>query len=208
MSNEEVKNELKAEAAEVKVCEAKAEEEQQKAAKKDEKGIDWKAKCQELEKENEKLIAEAERTEKTLKDTAEEAARARADYYNLRTRVERDHERDVKLAAEKSVSELLPVFENLERIGASMKDKEDNLCKGIAMVTKQFFSAMEKLGLELIPTDGKFDPSVHEAVSLEPVDEKEKDGTIIGALRKGYKLAGRVIRAPQVRVAKYEKEKK
>ena len=60
-----------------------------------------------------------------------------------------------------------------------------------------------RLGLEFIPTDGAFDPAVHEAVSMEPVEEEELDGHIIGALCRGYKLAGRVIKAPQVRVGKY-----
>ena len=66
--------------------------------------------------------------------------------------------------------------------------------------------AMSHLGLEQISTDGQFDPSIHEAVSMEPVDDEAKDGHIIGALRKGYKLAGRVIRAAQVRVGRYDKK--
>ncbi len=63
--------------------------------------------------------------------------------------------------------------------------------------------ALENLGLEKVETDGTFDPSVHEAVSIEPVDDISKDNCIIGTLRKGYKLAGRIIRAPQVRVGKH-----
>jgi len=70
-------------------------------------------------------------------------------------------------------------------------------------VTKQFYKALENLGLERIDTEGEFDPSVHEAVSIEPVEDASKDNCIIGTLRKGYRLAGRIIRAPQVRVGKY-----
>ena len=66
------------------------------------------------------------------------------------------------------------------------------------MVIKQFSDAMYGMGLEMIPTEGQFDPSVHEAISLEPVKEESKDGHIIETLRKGYKLAGRVMRAAQV----------
>jgi len=150
-----------------------------------------------------KLTETIEEMKREIKSLTEEAARARADYYNLRTRVERDREKNCKLAAERSVEELLPVFENLERVCCAVEDEESNLYKGIMMVTKQFYKALENLGLESIETEGDFDPSVHEAVSMEPVDDESRDGCIIGTLRKGYKLAGRIIRAPQVRVGKY-----
>ena len=155
------------------------------------------------ENNNEELLKMTEDMKKEIKSLTEEAARARADYYNLRTRVERDRERNCKLAAEKSIEELLPVFENLERICCAIEDEESNLYKGMVMITKQFYKALENLGLEYIETEGTFDPSVHEAVSMEPLGDKSKDGCIIGTLRKGYKLAGRIIRAPQVRVGKY-----
>ena len=155
------------------------------------------------ESNNEELLKMTEDMKKEIKSLTEEAARARADYYNLRTRVERDRERNCKLAAEKSIEELLPVFENLERICCAIEDEESNLYKGMVMITKQFYKALENLGLEYIETEGAFDPSVHEAVSMEPLGDKSKDGCIIGTLRKGYKLAGRIIRAPQVRVGKY-----
>jgi len=155
------------------------------------------------ESNNEELLKMTEDMKNEIKLLTEEAARARADYYNLRTRVERDRERNCKLAAEKSIEELLPVFENLERICCAIEDEESNLYKGMVMITKQFYKALENLGLEYIETEGAFDPSVHEAVSMEPLGDKSKDGCIIGTLRKGYKLAGRIIRAPQVRVGKY-----
>ena len=150
-----------------------------------------------------KIQTELDKAKEDIKALTEDAARARADYYNFRTRVERDRERDRKLAAEKAIGDLLPVYENLERLAGAIEDKESSLGKGMAMITKQFLTALQTLGLEPIDTDGKFDPALHEAVSMEPVDDEKKDGFIIGALRKGYRLAGRVIRAPQVRVGKY-----
>ncbi|NLD05562.1 MAG: nucleotide exchange factor GrpE [Synergistaceae bacterium] len=157
------------------------------------------------ENDQEKLLEIIEKMKKEIKTLTEEAARARADYYNLRTRVERDREKNCKFAAERSIEELLPVFENLERVchACAVEDEDSNLYKGMSMITKQFYKALENLGLEKVETDGAFDPSVHEAVSIEPVDDISKDNCIIGTLRKGYKLAGRIIRAPQVRVGKH-----
>jgi len=164
---------------------------------------DIKAERDLLQEESEKARNEIKELKIQIKDLTEEAARARADYYNFRTRVERDRERDKKLASEKFVEKLLPVFENIERICGAVEDKDGCLYKGMAMVIKQFAEAMDSMGLEMIPTEGKFDPSVHEAISLEPVKDETKDGHIIETLRKGYKLAGRVMRAAQVRVGKY-----
>ena len=153
--------------------------------------------------DQENLLEIIEKMKQDIKTLTEDAARARADYYNLRTRVERDREKNCRLAAERSIEELLPVFENLERVCCAIDDEESNLYKGMTMVTKQFYKALENLGLERIETEGEFDPSVHEAVSIEPVEDASKDNCIIGTLRKGYRLAGRIIRAPQVRVGKH-----
>lgn len=145
----------------------------------------------------------SEKQQEEIRMLKEEVARGRADYFNLRTRNERDRESNAKLAAEQAVKEMIPVFENLERIAAAVDDQESSLAKGMNMVIKQFSDGLVKLGLEFIPVEGEFDPAMHEAVTMEPVDDESKDGHIIGALCRGYKLAGRVLKAPQVRVGKY-----
>lgn len=146
-------------------------------------------------------IAKLKDENKRLKD---DAARARADYFNLRNRVVRDREMNAKLASEQAVRSMLPIFENLERIAAAVEDKNSSLAKGMSMVIKQFSAGLEGLGLEFINAEGKFDPKIHEAISMEPVDDESKDGHILGAVSRGYKLAGRVLKAPQVRVGKYQ----
>ncbi|MDO5114841.1 MAG: nucleotide exchange factor GrpE [Synergistaceae bacterium] len=149
------------------------------------------------------LTEETERQREEIKKLKEEVARSRADYFNLRTRMERDRESNAKLAAEQAINEMLPVLENLERIAAAVKEPESSLAKGMEMVIKQFSDGLCRLGLEFIPVEGKFDPALHEAVSMEAIDDESKDGHIIGALCRGYKLAGRVLKAPQVRVGRY-----
>ncbi len=149
------------------------------------------------------LKEESEKQQEEIRKLKEEVARGRADYFNLRQRIERDRESNAKLAAEQAIKEMIPVFENLERIAAAVTDQESSLAKGMTMVIRQFSEGLTKLGLEFIPVEGAFDPTVHEAVTMEPVEDAAKDGHIIGALSRGYKLAGRVLKAPQVRVGKY-----
>lgn len=142
-----------------------------------------------LKQENEKL--------------REDVMRAKADYFNLRTRTEKQRETNAILAAESAVNAMLPVFENLERITDALQDKEEALAKGITMVQKQFADALQSMGLEFIDASGDFDPALHEAILMEPVEDEAMDGKIVGAISRGYKLGGRVLRASKVRVGKF-----
>ena len=55
-------------------------------------------------------------------------------------------------------------------------------------------------GVEPVPTQGEFDPNMHEAISSEPNDEVES-GHIIETLRGGYTHKGQTLRPALVRVA-------
>lgn len=154
-------------------------------------------------------LEEAEARLRELTDAAaqaaefkEEAARAKADFYNYRTRIERDRARDRVLAAESTVDALLPVLDNLDRTLEAVTDKDSPLCKGVAMVQRQFLSALQSLGLQVIAADGDFDPAQHEALMTVDVDDAAQDGKIQEVLHKGYKLGEKVLRAAQVKVGK------
>lgn len=155
--------------------------------------------------------SEAERLQKDLEartreaeEYREEAARAKADFYNYRTRVERDRARDRILAAEGTVDALLPVLDNLDRSLTAVTDKDSALYKGVAMVQKQFFAALQTLGLQPIDTNGAFDPAQHEAVMVVAVDDAGQDGKILEELHRGYMLGDKVLRAAQVKVGRKE----
>lgn len=145
-----------------------------------------------------KRLDEAERLMAEYRD---EAARAKADFYNYRTRVERDRARDRTLAAEQAVDALLPVMDNLERALKAVEDKASPLFKGVEMVQRQFFSTLQGLGLAVIDCDGPFDPSFHDAVAVVEVED-DRDGTIVEELHRGYMLGDKVLRAAQVRVGR------
>lgn len=147
-------------------------------------------------------VAELEAQVAELDEHKNDAARARADFYNYRTRVERDRARDRVLAAEGACDVLLPVLDNLDRTLEAVDDKGSALCKGVAMVQRQFFQALQNLGLRSIETEGAFDPKEHEAVMTVDVDDEAEDGKILEVLHRGYKLGEKVLRAAQVKVGK------
>lgn len=147
----------------------------------------------------EKKITELQEEVSQYKD---EAQRAKADFYNYRTRVEKDRSRDRVLAAERAVDSLLPVLDNLDRTLQAVPDKDSALFKGVAMVQRQFFGAMQALGLQVIDASGAFDPAVHEAMMVVDVTDEGEDGMVLEELHRGYKLGDKVLRAAQVRVGK------
>jgi molecular chaperone GrpE len=154
----------------------------------------------------ESLKSKLDAAQKEASQFRDEAARAKADFYNYRTRIERERGRDRILAAEGAVLDLLPVLDNLERALDAESDKESSMYKGIAMVKKQFFAVLQNMGLKLIDTSGAFDPSVHEAVMMADVESEDADGMVMEALDRGYMLGERVLRAAKVKVGRKKSE--
>jgi molecular chaperone GrpE len=126
--------------------------------------------------------------------------RVAAEFENYRKRVARDQESLVARAHERLVKELLPVLDDLERaLEAAEAHEEAKLEDGVRLVHRSLAAALSKEGLDEIPTEGAFDPHVHEALLSQPSDAEE--GTVIEVLQKGYRLGDRVLRPARVVVA-------
>jgi len=123
--------------------------------------------------------------------------RLQAEFDNYRKRAARDQQSLVARAHERLVKELLPVLDDLERaLEAAEAHEEAKLEEGVALVTRSFADVLRKEGVEEVPTDGKFDPHVHEALLSQPSEAEE--GSVIEVLQKGYRLGDRVIRPARV----------
>ena len=126
--------------------------------------------------------------------------RVQAEFDNYRKRAARDQESLVARAAERLVKELLPVLDDLERaLEAAEAHEEAKLEEGVALVARSLADVLHKEGLQEVPTDGKFDPHVHEALLSAPSEADE--GSLIEVLQKGYRLGDRVLRPARVVVA-------
>jgi molecular chaperone GrpE len=129
------------------------------------------------------------------------AQRVQADFENYRKRALRDQERLVAHAHERLVRELLPVLDDLERaLEAAERHEEAALVDGVRLVEKSLRAALEKEGLAEIPTDGEFDPHVHEALLSRP-DDGAEPGAVLEVVQRGYRLGDRVVRPARVIVA-------
>jgi len=126
--------------------------------------------------------------------------RARADFENLRKRLDRERDEERARAGSALARDLLPVADNLERALAGMPES-DPFRDGIALVHRQFVDSLRKAGLEPIEAVGKpFDPVYHEAVATEPTTGTPPNH-VLAEIQRGYLFMGRVLRPSLVRVS-------
>jgi len=138
----------------------------------------------------------------------EKLVRLQAEMDNLRKRTSRDVEHAHKYALDKFVAELLPVVDSLE-LGISAAGESgqagseaDSLREGMELTLKKFLDALDKFGVEPVDPQGeKFNPELHEAVSMQESSEAGSN-TVITVVQKGYTLNGRLVRPAMVVVAK------
>lgn len=122
----------------------------------------------------------------------------------MRTRLMKTLEDRSKQAQINFLTTLLPVLDNLNlAIAASETDPSiEHLRNGVVGTARSFERALADVGVEAIGAVGeKFDPELHEAVDMVPVDP-ENDGRIVAEYSRGYKLGDRLLRAARVQVGR------
>ena len=124
-------------------------------------------------------------------------ARARADYQNLRRRVEQDQISARQQAARDILMQLLPVVDDFDRAMANAPDgaEQQTWVSGTRMVGKKLLGVLERYGVKRYESVGApFDPKFHEAVATDG------DGShVIEAYQEGYALGDQVLRPAMVR---------
>ncbi len=78
--------------------------------------------------------------------------------------------------------------------------EEAQLVEGVKLVEKSLRQALAKEGLAEIPTDGAFDPHVHEALLTQPSGDAEP-GSVLEVVQRGYRIGDKVVRPARVIVA-------
>lgn len=130
--------------------------------------------------------------------------RKTAELDNYRKRVDRERAAADEAAAADLIGELLPILDNLERALETDADTAAAAAyrTGVELIHKQLLDLLAKRRVVPIDTAGRdFDPHFHQAVAHEASGE-HTEGQIIDELRRGYLLAGRLLRPAMVRVAK------
>jgi len=136
--------------------------------------------------------------------------RALRDLEAAKTRVERDAQRAADDLREQVVLELLPVLDNLDRTihAAERGGASVAMMQGVRQVRQQFASVLAKHGIERIEAkQQKFDPSLHDAVSLVPVNHPSAHDVVVDVVEPGYKFGDRLVRPAKVIVGKLQNQR-
>ena len=154
-------------------------------------------------------LAEAEERVRAAEEKAQEhwdrLLRTEAEKENARKRAERDAEKARRYAVENFANELLAVRDSLELgLEAARQEESDveKIREGTELTHRMLTQAMEKFDIEEInPVGEKFNPDLHQAMSMQEVEGQETN-TVISVMQKGYKLGDRLLRPALVMVAK------
>lgn len=130
--------------------------------------------------------------------------RTLADLQNFRKRRGQERADARRSGIEDFTLDLLPVLDNFHLatdFGAEAgQDADQSMQEGLLMVKSLFESVFERNNIVEIPAVGEpFDPSVHEAVGIDP-DPSGPEGTVTRVLQKGYSIDGKVLRPSRVMV--------
>ena len=162
--------------------EVKAEEKKKKSSK---------------QTEIDNLKAEIEALKAEAKEKDDKYLRLAAEYDNFRRRSREEKEATYTSALSDTVSELLPIIDNLERAAAF--DDGEKVKEGLKMIASTTSSVLAKLGVEAFGEVGdKFDPNLHNAV-MHDEDDSERENEITDVFQKGYKKGNKIIRFAMVK---------
>jgi molecular chaperone GrpE len=154
--------------------------------------------AQEAELDLATVLAERDRYLDQLQRTA-------AEYANYRRRTEQERSQQRLAANEQLLREFLPVLDDLQRgLNALPPDEQHSkLAEGMRLVEQKFQANLKKHGVTPIDALGQpFDPSVHEAVELDPNGGND----VVAVYQPGYRLGDNVLRAAMVKVGNQSQE--
>jgi len=139
-----------------------------------------------------------------VSDEKDKFLRLFAEFENYRKRTARERLELFKTASKELMTALLPIADDMDRALSELKKSEnDENLQGFELIYSKFNDILKAKGLTLIDVKigDKFDSENHEAITQIKADRKDKKGTVIDVVEKGYKLGEKVIRYPKVVVA-------
>jgi molecular chaperone GrpE len=118
--------------------------------------------------------------------------RLQADFENYKKRMIKQQTDHLERAAGTLVEKLLPVLDTAD-LALAHGSGED-----VKQLAGTLSTVLEREGLERIDSLGApFDPTLHDAVALEPGDGGQE---VVEVLRAGYRWKGKVLRPAMVKV--------
>ena len=145
--------------------------------------------------------AEAKAKEREADEWKDKYMRLHAEWDTYRRRTKEQRESEKALAAERLVSSLIPVIDDLERsIDYAKNNGETGLLSGVEAVLSKFIDTLQKDGVVVIDPAGEAFDAL-EAQAVGTVDDADQpDETVAEVYQKGYKIGTKVLRPAMVTV--------
>lgn len=160
----------------------------------------------ELKAQLDAATEEAEAAKKEAADASDRLLRLQAEWENYRRRTAQERLAERERAAERLVTNLLPVLDDMERASAHATqtaegdEKVAQFVEGVMAVHAKMLDILAKENVEVIDPAGEpFDPLVHQAVGRQE-DTEAYDESVAQVYQKGYRMGGKVIRPAMVTV--------
>ena len=128
-----------------------------------------------------------------------------AEFENYKKRTTKERIELFSTASQELMTSLLPVLDDFDRANQEIiKNKENELYKGVSLIQNKLFDTLKSKGLKEVEVSSgdSFNADDHEAVTQITAPNDKMKGKIIDIIEKGYKLGEKVIRYPKVVIGK------
>ena len=155
--------------------------------------------------------AEMSEIDKLAKELAEEKLKVEkekkeylflmAEFDNFRKRTLKEKSDIIRNANEQSMKGLLPIVDDFERGLDATKDVDDPnaIREGMEIIYNKLVKYLEQNGVKAMESNGAdFDPDMHEAIAMVPVEDQNLKGKVIDTPTKGYTINDKVLRHAKV----------
>lgn len=126
-----------------------------------------------------------------------------AEFDNFRKRTVREKSDIIKNAAETAMKGILPIVDDMERGIEANKSSDDAAAikEGMELIYNKLVKYLASNGVKPIDSTGKdFDPDMHNAIAMVPVEDENLKGKVIDTPTKGYTINDKVLRHAMVAV--------
>jgi molecular chaperone GrpE len=163
---------------------------------------------QEEQEQEQEPVDEVETLKARIEELEDKNLRMMAEFDNYRRRTNKEKLELMATAGERIFTEMLPLVDDFERAieamgkepnpDPSLKGREDSMLSGVKLIYNKFLAFLAANDVHPIETEGvDFNTDEHEAVTTFAAGEENK-GKVIDCTQKGYKLGEKVIRFAKV----------
>lgn len=149
-----------------------------------------------------RLEDEIARLERELAEERERHLRTLAEFDNYRRRVRREISEAGQESRRELLLSLLEVMDDFDRAEEHLEEAGGGVAEGLRLIRQRLSNLLESNGVTPFKSVGeRFDPEVHEGMSLVACDSCEP-GTVYEEYLLGYLWNGRLLRPARVTVVR------